>query len=89
MNIEQQCPFIPGVATYLQLTFNASKQKLHIFHSNVFVKAWSRRQTNINTTNFVLKRKLAKSKFKTEDEALRHLFIKVVGYMFTSVRVVE
>ena len=25
----------------------------------------------------------------TEDETVRHLFIKVVGYMFTSVRIVE
>ena len=32
-----------------------------------------------------MKRKIAKLKFKTEDEAQHNLFIKVMGYMFTSV----
>lgn len=62
-NIEEKCPLIPGVATSTRVGY--------IFYSNVLVKAWNWRQYDINTTNFVLRRKLAKSKSKTEDEALR------------------
>ena len=63
--------------------------EFYIFYSNFFVKAWNRKQYNINTTNFFLRRKIAKSKFKTEDDALQHLFLKVAGYMFISVFIGE
>ena len=63
--------------------------EFYIFYSNFFVKTWNRRQYNINATNFFLSRKIAKSKFKTEDDALQHLFLKVVGYMFMSVFIGE
>ena len=39
----------------------------------------------VNFKNVVLQRKIA----MTQDDTVRHLFIKVVGYMFTSVKIVE
>ena len=58
INIEQKCPFIPGVATWQQLTFSESRHELDIFYSNFFLKPRNRRQCNVNTSNFVLKRKI-------------------------------
>ena len=70
-------------------TFNEFREQLDMFYSNSYVETRNRRQCNLSTSNFVLKRKKGESKFKTEDEAQGHRFIKVVGFMFSSVWIIE